>query len=86
MLGGTTSREVAEQRLIDARGFVPSLENIRNPIGGRLGLLNDEGLGIVTKNNLVNWPGVLGADVLIESATSPSPARGGSTGDGGARK
>jgi hypothetical protein len=75
VLGGKTSREVAEQVAIDARGGISNLENQVNPIGGRPYLANNPLLGNVTKDNLVNVPGVIGADVGIDTLTQSSPAR-----------
>lgn len=76
VLGGQTAREVAEQRLIDSSGGIPSLANRVNPVGGRLNLLDDPALGIVTKDNLINWGGVVAADVAVGVLTSSSPAQG----------
>ena len=47
--GGTTSREVAEQRVLDAMGGpnAKGVLNIRNPIGGRPQLRNNSELGSI---------------------------------------
>jgi len=76
VLGGQTSREVAEQRLIDSSGGVPSLANKLNPVGGRLNLLNDPTLGVISNSNLVNWGGVIAGDVVADVLTMSSPAQG----------
>ena len=76
VLGGKTSREVAEQGLIDFNGGVDNLANQVNPIGGRPNLALDPTLGNVSSDNLVNWGGAAAADVGIDAATQSTPAQG----------
>lgn len=86
VLGGKTSREVAEQRMANQLGGVGtgSLANKVNPIGAsRSGLLDDPLLGAISSNNLFNWSGVLGAEAVYQggmtsfSAFGAEPAGGG---------
>ena len=76
VLGGKTAREVAEQRAINEIGGISELANKVNPIGGRPQLLDDVGLGRVTKDNLVNWPGVIAADFGVDSLMESRQAFG----------
>ena len=76
ILGGKTAREVAEQRIINGLGGVGNLGNKVNPIGGRMNLLEDSALGVATKNNLINWSGVVGADLGINLSFASTPASG----------
>jgi len=85
VLGGKTSREVAEQRVIDARGGLPSLANRENPVGGRYGLLNNQQLGVISKDNLINWRAVVAFDVFVDSLLSSSSAQAAGSA-GGTRK
>ena len=45
------------------------------------GLLNNPTLGQISKNNLVNWAGVAGADVGIDVFTNSTAAQGAAIGD-----
>lgn len=76
VLGGKTAREVAEQRTINQIGGLDKLANKVNPIGGRPQLLDDLGLGRISKDNLVDWSGVIKGDVLIDSLTQSRQALG----------
>ena len=81
MLGGKTAREVAEQRVIQKLGGIERLENKVNPVGGRMDLLRDASLGAVTKDNLINWNSVIGADLALDlGLTSTSARASGGTG------
>jgi RHS repeat-associated protein len=75
VLGGQTSREIAEQMAINARGGIPSLANKVNPIGGRPSLAGVPGLGVVTNDNLIRWQSVLGVDVALDLLLQSAPAR-----------
>lgn len=86
VLGGKTSREVAEQRMANQLGGVGtgSLANKVNPIGAsRSSLLDDPSLGVISSSNLFNWSGVLGAEAVYQggmasfSAFGAQPASGG---------
>lgn len=44
----------------------------------KMGLLNDSSLGVVTKDNLVNWSAVIGADVAVNLGLTPQSASGSS--------
>lgn len=79
VLGGKTSREVAEQAMIDSYGGVDNLANTVNPIGGRPGLASNPTLGNVVNNNLTNWGSVTAADVGINTLTQSTPAQGASS-------
>ncbi len=76
VLGGKTSREVAEQSVIDSYGGIDNLANQVNPIGGRPALATNPALGNVTSNNLVNWGSAAAADVGIDTATQSTAAQG----------
>lgn len=76
VLGGKTAREVAEQRTINGLGGIGKLENKVNPVGGRMNLLDDASLGTASKNNLINWPGVIAADFGIDSGFASLSASG----------
>jgi hypothetical protein len=76
VLGGKTSREVAEQSVIDSYGGIDSLVNQVNPIGGRPALATNPALGNVTGNNIVNWGSAAAADVGIDTATQSTAAQG----------
>jgi RHS repeat-associated protein len=79
VLGGKTSREVAEQAMIDSYGGVDNLANTVNPIGGRPGLASNPTLGNIVSNNLTNWGNVTAADVGINTLTQSTPAQGASS-------
>ena len=86
VLGGKTSREVAEQRMANQLGGVGtgSLANKVNPIGSsRTGLLDEPSLVAITSSNLVNWSGVLGAEVVYQGAISSFSAYGAQPAGGG---
>ncbi|WP_325438029.1 RHS repeat-associated core domain-containing protein [Nitrosomonas europaea] len=84
VLGGKTSREVAEQRMINQKGGIASLENVVNPVGpARSSLMGNGILGQITKSNEMNWGAVLGADFAYQLSTSSNPAYGGSGSIGG---
>jgi hypothetical protein len=76
VLGGKTSREVAEQALIDSNGGVGNLANTVNPIGGRPWLASDPTLGNITSNNLINWGNAAATDVGVDALTDSTPAQG----------
>jgi hypothetical protein len=76
VLGGKTSREVAEQATIDSYGGVNNLANVVNPIGGRPGLASNPALGNVVSNNLINWGNTAATDVGIDTLTNSTPAQG----------
>jgi hypothetical protein len=42
-----------------------------------MGLLNDATLGTVTKDNLLNWSGIVGTDLGIDLSFASSSAFGG---------
>ena len=41
-----------------------------------MNLLEDSALGVATKNNLINWSGVVGADLGINLSFASTPASG----------
>ena len=77
VLGGKTSREVAEQAVIDSYGGLEDVANAVNPIGGRPWLASDPTLGNIVSNNLINWGTVAATDVGIDTLTQSTPAQGG---------
>lgn len=54
--GGKTSREVAEQRILNQLGGpnTPGVLNIINPVGGRWGLLDNTSLGVMERFTVPN--------------------------------